>query len=61
MQVEVIAQHPGGDHRVMRVLLPEGGKLVIGGLIYDHMIFDPAYLALRCLGFEEAASVFNDL
>ncbi len=43
----------------MRVLLLERGKLVIGRLVDDHMIFDPAHLALAGLGFEEAASVLD--
>ncbi len=45
----------------MRVLLLERGKLVIGRLVDDHMIFDPAHLALAGLGFEEAASVLDYL
>ena len=45
----------------MRVLLSEGGKLIIGRLIDDHVIFDPAYLSLAGLGLEEAASVLDYL
>ncbi len=45
----------------MRVLLLEGGKLVIRRLVDDHMIFNPAYLALAGLYFEEAASMLDDL
>jgi hypothetical protein len=59
MQVEIIAQHRGGDHRVMRVLVPEGSELIIGRLFNDHMFFDPPYLALGGLGLEEAASMFD--
>ena len=43
----------------MRVLLLERGKLIIGRLVDDHMIFDPAHLALAGLGFEEAASMLD--
>ena len=60
MQVKIIAQHRRRDHRVMRMLLPEGSKLIIGRLVDDHMFFDPPDLALRGLGFEEAASMFDD-
>ncbi len=43
------------------MLLVERGKLIIGRLVDDHMIFDPAHLALAGLGLEEAASVLDDL
>ena len=44
----------------MRVLLAKCGELVIGCLIDDHMIFDPAHLAFAGLGLEEAPSVLHD-
>ena len=43
------------------MLLLKRGKLVIGRLVDDHMVLDPAHLALAGLGFQEAASVLDYL
>ncbi len=45
----------------MRVLLLKRGKLVIGRLVDDHVVLDPAHLALAGLGSQEAASVLDYL
>ena len=60
MQVQIVAQDSSGHHRIVPVLLLERGKLIIGRLVDDHMIFDPAHLALAGLGLEEAASMLDD-
>jgi hypothetical protein len=45
----------------MRMLLLQRGKLIKGGLVNDHVVFDPAHLTLAGFGFEEAPSAFDYL
>ena len=59
MQVKIVAKNSSGHHRIMRVLLLKRGKLVIGRLVDDHVVFDPAHLTLAGLGSQEAASVLD--
>jgi hypothetical protein len=59
VQIKVVAQNAGGHHRIMRVLLLQRGKLIKGGPVNDHVVFDPAHLTLAGFGFKEAPSVLD--
>ena len=61
MQIDVVAEDGGGDHRVLFVLAAEPIEGV-EGLAVDHgPLFNPADLVLFGLHLEEAAAVLEHL
>src|ERR1700760_1008215 len=61
MREELIPQHTGGDYWVLRVLAFQPLESVIGRLIDDGVLLDPASLPIWCFHFQKPAFAIEDL
>jgi hypothetical protein len=60
VQIHVVAEHGGGDHRILLVLIGEFLELAVEVTVDDRVLLDPADFIFLRLHLEKAASVLQN-
>src|SRR5487761_1983345 len=61
MEVNVVAQHGGGDHRIVLVELGQFSEGIVRVAVDDRVFFDPANLVFLGFYLEETTAVLQHL